>query len=234
MRQPTATTPAKSPALNLMILDNLEDPAWYATWWLLFYAFAQICFLWMKAAVPDLALMGYFTSSVPPLFAVLFPSIYLSSPLGMVWFLAWQFSLRSNYSAMGVQGMWHSKWAGLLWWFVPAANLFMPYLVLQELWKAGTPPAQGTEAPKACQQQRPSVMILSYWVLFFITSLTIFALGTGVFAPLPSDDAPRSVAKSVSHLDTLIVFSCIAQSLLQICIMDRLTKRQQALRARTT
>jgi hypothetical protein len=58
-------------------------------------------------------------------------------------FLAWVYRANRNARALGAEGMAYSPGWSVGWFFVPVANLFVPYWVLRELWRASTP-ALGT------------------------------------------------------------------------------------------
>lgn len=63
---------------------------------------------------------------------------------GLAWLL-WQHRAQANLWALGVPGLRFSPGRAVGWWFVPLANLVMPYLAVRELWRAST--ASGGEGP---------------------------------------------------------------------------------------
>ncbi len=63
-------------------------------------------------------------------------------PLAVVW-IVWQRRCRLNLSALGVEFLRFSPGASIYWWFVPAANLFMPWQVMTEIWRASSAAADG-------------------------------------------------------------------------------------------
>lgn len=67
-------------------------------------------------------------------------TILMLIPTGIVWLL-WQHRAHANLRALGVAGLRFSpRWA-VGWWFIPFANIVMPYLAVRELWKASDPNA---------------------------------------------------------------------------------------------
>lgn len=56
---------------------------------------------------------------------------------GLAWLL-WQHRAHANLRALGVPGLRFSPGWAVGWWFVPLANLVMPYLAVRELWRAST------------------------------------------------------------------------------------------------
>jgi hypothetical protein len=55
--------------------------------------------------------------------------------------LVWVHRANRNAHALGSEGMAYSPGWSVGWFFVPLANLVMPYRVLREIWKASTPGA---------------------------------------------------------------------------------------------
>jgi hypothetical protein len=54
---------------------------------------------------------------------------------GLAWLL-WQHRAHANLRALGARGLRFTPGWAVGWWFVPLANLFMPYLAVRELWRA--------------------------------------------------------------------------------------------------
>ncbi|HXF57452.1 MAG TPA: DUF4328 domain-containing protein [Actinomycetota bacterium] len=63
---------------------------------------------------------------------------------GLAWLL-WQHRAHANLWALGVPGLRFSPGWAVGWWFVPLANLVMPYLAVRELRRAST--ARSPRAP---------------------------------------------------------------------------------------
>jgi len=55
-----------------------------------------------------------------------------------VLFLAWVYLASRNLPALGATGLRYRPGWSVGWFFVPFANLFMPYLVMKELWQASS------------------------------------------------------------------------------------------------
>jgi hypothetical protein len=66
----------------------------------------------------------------------------------IVW-LVWQHRAHANLRALGAANPAYSPGWAVGWWFVPFANVVMPYLTVRELWKASNPDASaiGWKAP---------------------------------------------------------------------------------------
>jgi hypothetical protein len=74
--------------------------------------------------------------------------------------LLWVYRANRNARALGAQGMTYSPGWSVGWFFVPFANLVMPYLVVREIWKASTP-----DAGEHWRQARVSPLFGSWWAL---------------------------------------------------------------------
>lgn len=64
-------------------------------------------------------------------------------------FLVWQYRANANARAMGADDMRVTPGWSAGWYFVPLANIVMPFIALSELWKASTNPRdwQGLSGP---------------------------------------------------------------------------------------
>ncbi len=68
--------------------------------------------------------------------------LFLAS--GIVW-LVWQHRAHSNLRALGTTDLRYTPGWAVGWWFVPLANIVMPYLTMRELWKGSDPDAGAVE-----------------------------------------------------------------------------------------
>jgi hypothetical protein len=72
-------------------------------------------------------------------------AVYLISlaASGLAW-LMWQHRAHRRLRELGIQDLEFTPGWGVGWWFVPVANLFMPYKAVKELWRAGDLPSGTT------------------------------------------------------------------------------------------
>jgi hypothetical protein len=71
--------------------------------------------------------------------------------------LVWLYMANRNAHALGPEGMKYTPAWSVGWFFIPIACLFLPYLVMREIWKASSPSADG-------QWRRNSVSpVLGLW-----------------------------------------------------------------------
>ncbi len=105
-------------------------------------------------------------------------------------FLLWQARMQRNVRALGSEGMRYGYVAGVVWWFVPLAVLWMPLKVIQELWRASDPNVSVRES-RTWQLKSGSVTAIGWWsflvlcklLFWFAAFLLLFSLTT-VFSPL--------------------------------------------------
>jgi Domain of unknown function (DUF4328) len=58
--------------------------------------------------------------------------------ISFVLFLAWVYLASRNLPALGVAGLRYRPGWSVGWFLLPIANVFMPYLVIKELWQASS------------------------------------------------------------------------------------------------
>src|SRR5207244_743335 len=109
-------------------------------------------------------------------------------------FLACVYRFNRNARALGAPGMTYSPASSVVWFFVPLANLLVPYHVLEEIWQASSPStgAHWREAPGP-------PLVTTWWALRF-------ARGVIHYSPLSIVTGGRMLAET-SSLDVLCEFS---------------------------
>lgn len=88
---------------------------------------------------------------------------FLSYLLVVITFLVWVYRASKNLAALGFAPWFSHRWA-VGWWFVPIANLFMPYQVMKELWRCSNPKVLD-------EGQRPRWLPI-WWAGWLISLLT--------------------------------------------------------------
>jgi hypothetical protein len=86
----------------------------------------------MTAFGSDVLLSGTIPQPLPTGLSALLGLVGLAA--GVVW-LVWQHRGQSNLFAMRVPGLRYTPGWSVGWWFVPVANLWMPFLTTRELWR---------------------------------------------------------------------------------------------------
>jgi hypothetical protein len=146
-------------------------------------------------------------------------------------FLVWVYRANRNARALGAEGMTYSPGWSMGWFFVPLANLVMPYRVLRELWKASTPGAG------AYWRHAPVSSILGVWWA------ACLARGVIHYSPWPIVTGHRRLAEIPTFgslwLNALREFSWglligelveIAAAVLTIIVVVRITDLQECRR----
>jgi hypothetical protein len=162
-------------------------------------------------------------SLVPSAFSGPVASLASLLPLatGIVW-LVWQHRSQSNLFALGSPGLRHTPGWAVGWWFVPFANLVMPYRTMRELGK-------GSRADGASRLLRPwwALQVLyaclgGALVLLLIGALSWDRLSGFVLLEL----GPLQVARVVAAGSSLLG---IVQGLLAIRIVGAIDAGQLGL-----
>lgn len=73
--------------------------------------------------------------------------------------LTWLYRANANVRALGADDMMGSPGLGVGWFFIPLANLFMPYMTVRDIWKASA-------KPRDWQAERAPAAILIWWLLW--------------------------------------------------------------------
>ena len=77
-------------------------------------------------------------------------------------FFCWVYRANANARRLGAAGMEFTPGWSVGWYFVPFANLWMPYQAMKEIWRASANPADW--------QNHPRGLILPWWWFFFLVS----------------------------------------------------------------
>ena len=88
-------------------------------------------------------------------------------------FLCWVYRANANAHRLGAAGMEDTPGWSVGWYFIPFANLWMPYQSMKEIWRASAAPADWRNHPRG--------VILPWWWFLFLASgvagQVAFALG---------------------------------------------------------
>jgi uncharacterized protein DUF4328 len=106
--------------------------------------------------------------------------VYLLEPLhlasSVLWFavfiicLYWFYRATKNVHRFGAKGTFSPRMA-VIWWFVPILNLWKPYQVVQQIWKASNPQtvlSNGTEWKNLAS----SNVVKLWWILWISFAFT--------------------------------------------------------------
>lgn len=80
----------------------------------------------------------------------------------LITFLVWVYRANRNARALGAADMHSSPGLAVGWFFIPFANLVMPYRALQEIWRASSDSADWKTSPR--------LHAVGWWWAFWLTS----------------------------------------------------------------
>jgi heme/copper-type cytochrome/quinol oxidase subunit 2 len=136
---------------------------------------------------------------------------------GVLW-LIWQHRAHANLRALGVGELKYSPGWAVGWWFIPFANVVMPFLTMRELWKANDP-----EAGSIDWVARRATPILGLWWAGRLVTQILFQIG------IAFDNNLRSIAdlKAESWLFIAGNISLIVWGVLAILLVRSIDSRQE-------
>src|SRR5262245_55676307 len=154
---------------------------------------------------------------VTGLFALFYIGAYV---VAIITFLMWFHRVRANLPALGITDARCSpRWA-VGWWFIPIMNLFRPYQVTSEIWRASDPDAVPSD-----WRQRPTSPLLGWWWALFLIGGALDRASFRLWNQV--DDKPRRIDLDILPVvDTAGAIATIAGSLLVIRIIREIDRRQ--------
>jgi Domain of unknown function (DUF4328) len=87
----------------------------------------------------------------------------------VVSFLVWFRRSYRNLPALEAEGLEYSPGAAVGWWFVPIGNVWKPFRVAVEIWKASDPTAGANDL--ASRARMPTPALLAVWWMSWLTAL---------------------------------------------------------------
>jgi len=90
------------------------------------------------------------------------------SILVLIVVLLWYYRATKNIHSFGATGV-TSPIMAVVWWFIPIANLWKPYYISQQLWKASRPEVKLPEATE--WKKMPSSNIIKNWWILALVSI---------------------------------------------------------------
>jgi Domain of unknown function (DUF4328) len=142
----------------------------------------------------------------------------LLSLILVVLFSVWVYRANANARALGAQGMRFSSGWAVGWFFVPIMNLFRPYQVVREIWKASDP-----EVSSQWDQLQTPGLVKAWWATLLVSWIGIHLTNPSITHGLVTVLMAASAINLLAH-----VGSCILALLLVRCIH----RRQEARAAR--
>ncbi len=139
----------------------------------------------------------------------------------IVLFVIWCYRANANARALGATGMTYTPGWSVGWWFIPFANLIVPYFVVKEFYKAGKNPSNW--------QTKECDMIVHVWFGSWLGSILIgWVVGCYVaFQAFPFSDGSQIMAPS-AYINIPSVMLQVAAGIAAILMIGRLSAYQRA------
>jgi hypothetical protein len=136
-------------------------------------------------------------------------------------FLVWIYRAYKNLGALGASGLEYSPGWAVGGWFVPFLNLWRPYQVTAEIWKASDPDAHVSE-PQAWQAAPTSPLVKFWWGLWIVGGIIGGFMLRFAFQEPEDLEALRSRAFTFVAADAIEIPAAI----LAILVVWHITNRQ--------
>ena len=134
----------------------------------------------------------------------------------VVW-LIWQHRGHANLQAVGVTELEYSPGWAVGWWLIPIANLWKPFQVNRELWKASS----GVNDWRSL----PTSPLLGWWWASWISASVLGRIAAGARR---SAETPMEI-RSADIIDLLSTGVVVASALLAIMVVRSVLARQEHL-----
>jgi hypothetical protein len=145
--------------------DGFRNPT-SLTWWLKTLLWLHLALVVIEAVL-TLALIG---AKAPELqddangLASITSVGGLESIAATVIFLMWVYRANNNARRLGAVGMKFTAGWAVGWYFIPIANLFVPFLAMREIWRASANPGNWAA-------QRAGWIVPCWWLMFVVAKL---------------------------------------------------------------
>ncbi len=140
--------------------------------------------------------------------------------LTVIFWLLWQHRAQANLTALGVQGLRFTPGWAVGWWFIPFANLVMPFLAMGELTRASAPEAAGSSSPRKVDA------LLAWWWAAWVMRLVLFIAALTALG----SQQPEATYSTVAA-ENLMIAAGAAEALaavLAIFVVRRIDRSQEA------
>ncbi len=144
-----------------------------------------------------------------------------------VLFLVWIYRVNRNARSLGANGMKYSPAWSVLWFFIPAANLVMPYLVIREIWKASN-----ARAADEWRMRPVSPVLTIWWCIEVFNGLLHYDPTLALLGLRNLDDAlqyPGGVDRLLEYYQGLFIWNtlCLVSSILSCIVVLLISDLQE-------
>lgn len=157
-------------------------------------------------------------SSEGPAFGFWAFTVLMFFPTWIAWLL-WQYRAHANLNALGAANLSYTPGWAVGWWFIPFANVVLPYLTVRELWKASDPGAGATD-----WKRRGGAGIVGFWWAGRLITQVLFQFGIA----LTSDSFGLSTTTAASAYFLAGDVALVIWAILAIFLVRGVDARQEA------
>ena len=135
-------------------------------------------------------------------------------------FLTWMYRASRNPQALGNEAQQYSPKMAVNWWFIPFANLLMPYQVMKELSASSAPNTPETE-PSQGTKGKISPLISPWWTTWICSGLVLCA------GALATRDDTLEAARTLNTMNIIGDTISLVAAVLAILIVQKITSHQE-------
>ena len=158
------------------------------------------------AAAAALLLIGANAIPMLDLFWLVQLAVYVGTAIV---FFVWLYRANANARALGADDMMAGPGMSIGWYFVPLANLAMPFVAMRELWKASSRPKDWQAIPS------PATIPL-WWACWLIAGITgIIAFRIGIEFAKEANEAAQllSIASETFEIGAALLLAQIVRGI---------------------
>jgi hypothetical protein len=138
-------------------------------------------------------------------------------PTFLAWLL-WQYRAHTNLRALGASGLSYSPGWAVGWWFIPFANVVMPYLTVRELWKASDPDVGAVD-----WKARGGAAIVGVWWGLRLVAQALFQIGVVLTTDAPGLSTTVATSGYFIAADAILALWAVAA----VCLVRGVDARQE-------
>jgi len=138
-----------------------------------------------------------------------------------IFFLVWLYRAYSNLTPLQVQNQSYTPGWAVGWWFIPIASLWMPYLVVKELWEKSDPLVH--EETEYWHRSYIPTLFRCWWALWVCSGM----VGLIYFAYASMINTGDSAFQITTKTLMLVKLFTIGAGFLCIKIVSGINKRQE-------
>lgn len=148
--------------------------------------------------------------------------------------MLWFYRANRNLRVLGGTELRFSPGWAVVWWFIPIANLWMPYRATVEIAKASDPSVGATDRNSRKQIERPKLLML-WWLYSLLSGLAYIVIlaAAGLWTPFePGRTSTESVAVGLGGAAITAVSIWLTILVVRL-ITDRQSRKSHAIRSST-